>query len=72
MTTHIMISNVPSLPLYVPHLWLNANRLMRKRLARHVFGPFSLSSFVPGIPGILGSSSETHFGSPLVHSEVIL
>lgn len=30
-----------------------------KRLARHVFGAFSLSSFVLGIPGLLGSSFET-------------
>jgi len=63
MTTHIMISNVPSL-LQVPHLWLNSNRLMQNDSLVTFSETFSLSSFVLGIPGILGSSSETRFGSP--------
>lgn len=64
MTTHIMISNVPSLPLHVPHLWLNPNRLMQNGSLITFSETFSLSSFLLGIPGILGFSSETHFGSP--------
>jgi hypothetical protein len=74
MTTHIMISNVPSLPLHVPHLWLNPNRLMQNGSLITFSETFSPSSFLLGIPGILGSSSETHkhILAHLEHSEVIL
>jgi len=71
MTTHIMISNVPSLPLHVPHLWLNPNRLMQNGSLVTFSETFSLSSFVLGFPEYWDLPLK-HISAPLEHSEVIL